>query len=95
MKAHIFVLAILAVNVVLSDHFEQTEEIVVSGDLLHEYAANMELIDKVLHVLKEFEEQTGKTNLPDEINVTVINKDAGDRVEYFCLRHFGLVKGEC
>lgn len=95
MKTQIFVLAILAVSVVLSDHFEQTEEIVVSGDLLHEYAANMGIIDKVLYVLKEFEEQTGKTNLPDEINIHVINKDAGDKIEYFCLRHFGLVKGEC
>ncbi|CAH2097644.1 unnamed protein product [Euphydryas editha] len=94
MKLHIFALLVFMIQMVFCDHFEQKEEITVSGDIAIEYAANMGLIDKVLHVLKEFEEQTGKRDLPDNVDITVINKDAGDRVEYFCLRKSSLVKVE-
>lgn len=95
MYAHTVIIAALVLQVAFCLPMPQSRGLKISDDIYKQYENNMDVVDKVLHALKEFQEKIGDRESV-EVNIHVVdNNEAGFPSEDFCYFNYYLSIGKC
>lgn len=95
MYAYTVIIAALALQVTSCLPMLQSRELEIDNDIYKQHENNMYVVDKVLHALKEFQENIGDSE-PVKVNVQIIdNNEVGYPSEYFCYFDYYLSIDKC